>query len=150
MSSRKGGVFSCRQSDAAEFLYFCGCKEVCSLQGGKKKYWYRLWLTSLMLFVSNQVSMWRGRGRTNDFSHKLFLSPGRQPQRILLGHKPYGLSILRVMGLGVRGHDAAASRTGHPPRVWPCTWTSPPERLCPARKLKGFWISVETNTTGNS
>lgn len=67
----------------------------------------------------------------------------RQPRRILLGHTPFGLSILRVTGLGVRGHDAAASRRGHPPRVWPYTWTSPLGRLCRARRLKGSWISVE-------
>lgn len=59
----------------------------------------------------------------------------RQP---LLVHKPFGLSVLSVTGLWVRCHDAAASRSVCPPRVWPYTWTSPPERLCRARKLKGF------------
>lgn len=67
----------------------------------------------------------------------------RQPRPILLGHTPFGLSVWRVTGLGVWGHDAAASKRGHPPHVWPYTWTSPLGRLCRARRLKGSWISVE-------
>lgn len=62
---------------------------------------------------------------------------------IMQGHTPFGPSVWRVTGLGVWGHDAAASRRGRLPHVWPYTWTSPLGRLCRARRLAGSWISVE-------